>query len=74
MIPKEIENNFTYHPPTPDQVKLYQEVRDRFKDLALFINQVCPQGRELPCALTNLEQSNFWANAAIARKPKERDT
>lgn len=65
----QIENNFKYHAPTPEQIPMYEEVRDRAKELALFYVSQCPDSRELSLALTHLEEAVMWANAAIARNP-----
>lgn len=62
-----IENDFRYHPPTPDQVPLYNEVRERAKHFALFLEENVPHGRELSTALTQLEACVMNANAGIAR-------
>jgi len=63
----QIENNFTYHPPNDDQIPRYKALRSLGKDLANAINSYTPDSREKSLALTNLEQSIMWANAAIAR-------
>ena len=62
-----IENNFTYHPPKQEQIAYYEMIRNQAKDLALFIDQVCPLSREKMLALTKLEECVMWANASIAR-------
>jgi hypothetical protein len=64
---KQIENNFTYHAPQPDQPDRYVDIRDRAKSFAYLLTMHCPPSRELSLALTNLEQAVFWANASIAR-------
>jgi hypothetical protein len=61
------ETNFTYHPPKPGQPELYTVIREKAKELSKLINDSCPPSRELSLAQTNLEQTVFWANAAIAR-------
>lgn len=63
----DIDNRFTYHPPTPERVKAHEAIRAAHKALALTIAEYVHPGREHSLALTNLEQSMFWANAAIAR-------
>jgi uncharacterized coiled-coil DUF342 family protein len=70
-----IENNFTYHAPIAElkQAEKYEELRDAAKDLALKYVNNAPASRELSLALTNLEQSVFWVNAAIARNEKEQE-
>ena len=66
MIP-EVEKQFTYHAPKPGQPEQYQRLREKAKELAYLIHQECPPSRERSVALTELETSVFWANAAIAR-------
>lgn len=62
-----IQNDFTYHPPKGDQTTRYENIRNQAKEFALFLTANTPAGREQSLALTNLEQTVFWANAAIAR-------
>jgi hypothetical protein len=62
-----ITNNFTYHAPVPDQLPRYEQIRKEGKELALLLEVLCPQSRELSLALTKLEEVVMWANAAIAR-------
>ncbi len=64
---EELEKNFTYHPPKPGQQERYVAIREQAKVLAYLIKGSTPKSREQSVALTNLEQSVFWANAAIAR-------
>mgnify|MGYP000932876292 CR=1 FL=1 len=64
---QQIENNFSYHAPKDGQPAVYQEIREKAKELAYLIEQSCPNSREKSLAFTNLEQAVFWANAAIAR-------
>ena len=63
----QILNNFVYHSPKGDQQERYVSLRDAGKELALMMASECPPSRELSLAITNLEQSLFWANASIAR-------
>jgi len=63
----QIENNFTYHSPKDDQNERYILLRNSAKNLAINILERTPQSREQSLALTKLEESIFWANAAIAR-------
>jgi hypothetical protein len=62
-----IERDFTYHAPKPGQPERYVQIREKAKEFALLIVDLTPQSREQSLALTQLEQSIFWANAAIAR-------
>lgn len=67
IMKNDIDNNFTYHPPKEGQPEIYEKVRAKAKEFAELIEQECPSSRELSVAMTNLETSVFWANAAIAR-------
>lgn len=62
-----IENNFSYHAPKEGQPAKYEAIRNKAKELAYLIEAEVPNGRENALAMTNLEQSVFWANAGIAR-------
>lgn len=62
-----IENNFKYHAPKEGQPAKYEAIREKAKELAYLIEDLTPNSREKSLALTNLEQSVFWANAGIAR-------
>lgn len=62
-----VAHDFVYHAPTPEQVGIYGELRDRGKDFASAMIVHCPPGRELSTALSKLEEAVMWANAGIAR-------
>lgn len=69
MIDKkaQVEHNFTYHAPQAGQPERYTQIREKAKEFALLILDLTPASREQSLALTELETSVFWANAAIAR-------
>lgn len=60
-------HNFTYHPPKPGQPERYAQIRTKAYELALLIVDLTPASREQSLALTHVEESAFWGNAAIAR-------
>lgn len=62
-----LDINFTYHAPKEGQPELYEALRAKAKELATLIVETTPYSREQSLALTNLEQSVFWANAGLAR-------
>lgn len=64
-----IENNFSYHAPTPGQPERYEELRETAKYLAYLILELSSKSREQSLSLTKLEESIFWVNAGIARNP-----
>lgn len=63
----QLENNFQYHAPKPGQNDKYVFLRDAAKRLAYEILLNTPPSREQSLAITKLEETIFWANAAIAR-------
>lgn len=64
---KQIENNFKWHAPKEGQAEKYETIRAKAKELAFLILETTPVSREQSVALTELETTVFWANAAIAR-------
>lgn len=63
----QIENNFTYHAPKEGDPEKYVAIREKAKELAYLLDEMCPNSREKSVAMTNLETAVFWANASIAR-------
>ena len=63
----DLDTRFRYHPPHGTQAERYERLRVSGRNLAELINELCPDSREKSSAMTNLEQSVMWANAAIAR-------
>ena len=62
-----IENTFIYHAPKPGQPERYTDLREKAKELAYLIEDLCPNSREKSIAMTHLETAIMWANASIAR-------
>lgn len=62
-----LENIYTYHAPRTGQTEKYIAIREKAKELAYLIDELCPDSRERSCAFTRLEESVMWANASIAR-------
>lgn len=66
----EIERRFSYHPAnTPERREAHERVRAAAKELGHALNALLPAGRDAATAFTKLEESMFWANAALARTP-----
>ena len=66
----DIKRNIAYHTPTEDQPARYQQLCGAMQDLAHWIVDLVPPGRERSLAMTKLEETGFWANAGIAREGK----
>jgi hypothetical protein len=65
---KEIDTRFDYHQPDQHQQTRMAGLRAQFKALAERLDEELPVSRETSLALTYLEQAQFYANAAIARR------
>jgi hypothetical protein len=64
----ELDTRFTDHPPAEGQPEIYRRIRAKGKELAELINEVTPPSREQSLALTAIEESVMWGNAAVARR------
>lgn len=67
MANEQIEKNFKYHAPKEGQPEKYVSIRDKAKQLAELVDELCPDSREKSLALTKIEEAVMWANAGIAR-------
>lgn len=68
MQPQDIANRFAFHAATTDEKRdAHTSVRQLHRQLADEMNDRLPEGREKSLVLTKLEESMFWANAALAR-------
>jgi len=65
----EIEKRFTHHPPTGEKVAVHENIRLIYRQLADEVSNTLGESREKSLAITALEESLMWANAAIARNP-----
>jgi hypothetical protein len=66
---KELDNWFTYHPPTPELVEKYNHVRQVSKELAEYIMRNVPQSADATAALRSLRGTVMAINLAIACNP-----
>lgn len=64
---QQIENNFSYHAPKEGQPAKYEALRNKAKELAYLMDELCIGGLEKSLAMTKLEEAVMWANASIAR-------
>lgn len=66
--PADIENRFAFHPATDEEKRdAHTSVRQQCRQLADFLNEKLPDGREKALAITHLEEVMMWGNAALAR-------
>lgn len=74
MQASDLGHRFEYHPPREgtDDAERHGNVREACHLLAIRLDDLCgPDSREKSLAITHLEESMFWANAAIARNKTE---
>ena len=64
----EVENNFSYHKVGPEVAARMEELRAKFKALALEILDNCPETRDRQVGITHLEQALMWSIASLARQ------
>jgi hypothetical protein len=68
----DIHNRFAFHPAHTEQKRdAHASVRQICRQLADFLNDQLPEGREKSLAITKLEEVMFWGNAALARTQEE---
>jgi hypothetical protein len=67
----EIEKRFTHHVPGEARRPIHEEARAAFKAFAEDLAELLPESREKSLAFTALEESSFWAHAAVARNVEE---
>jgi hypothetical protein len=63
----DVTNRFTFHASTPETAALYEEIRGKAREYALWLNSVLPEGRDKSLAITHLESVVYSANASVAR-------
>lgn len=63
---QQIENWFTYHSPSPEQLPRYQNLREAGKHLALTILSNTPPGPDQTAAIRKVREAVMTANQAIA--------
>lgn len=68
MATADIDHRFNFHAATTEEKRNeHTSIREAARLLAHAIDDRCPDGREKAIALTKIEETMFWGNAAIAR-------
>lgn len=65
MKPDEIYRRFQFHPPRPEDAGKLETLRHEVTMLANVMAAVMPDGRELGCAISKLEEAWHWACAGV---------
>lgn len=63
---EQLQNWFTYHSPSPDQLPKYQAIRDAGLALATAIVDNSPASADQTAAVRKVREACMTANAAIA--------
>ena len=66
MTPEQITELFTYHRPVGDQPERYEKINAKAQELALLVNELCPESAEKTKAIRKIQSARMWANASIA--------
>lgn len=68
MQKADIEHRFAFHAANDEEKRdAHTSVRQACAELAHYINERLPDGREKSTAITKVEEAMFWANAGLAR-------
>ncbi|MCK5607917.1 hypothetical protein KAR91_38915 [Candidatus Pacearchaeota archaeon] len=62
----DLENWFTYHSPTDDDIPKYKAIREKGLAFARQIYVLCPPGPDTTAAIRKVREAVMTANAAIA--------
>jgi hypothetical protein len=63
---KDIDNWFSYHPPTPEQLVAYNDIRAAAKIYAETVNKHVPDSADKTAAIRKIRESVMAANLAVA--------
>lgn len=66
ITPDQLDNWFTYHSPTPEQLPQFQAIREAGKRLAEAIVDNSPPSADQTAAIRLVREACFTANSAIA--------
>lgn len=62
-----LDDVFTYHPPNDQNtIDKYRLIREKAKELASLIIQLCPECADTSAAVRHIREGVMTANAAIA--------
>lgn len=65
----DVENWFVYHPATDVTGPIHDSIRLEFRQLALNLYDMLPEGPDRTIALRKVQEAMWAANAAIACAP-----
>ncbi len=66
ILDSDLENWFTYHSPTPEQLPKYLEIREAGKAFAAVLLKKTPPSADQTAAIRKVREAVMTANQAIA--------
>lgn len=66
----DLDNWFTYHPPTPEQVPVFEALRDAGHQFAETIMALVPPSPDRTVAVRKVREAVMTANASLACYPE----
>jgi hypothetical protein len=66
MTIEQIENWFSYHATSSDNLVAYEKLRSAGKQFAQAINDLCPESADKTAAIRKVREAVMTANASIA--------
>ena len=66
MTNEQIDNWFTYHAPSSDDLVTYDKLRSSARDFAKAINDLCPESADKTAAIRKVREAVMTANASVA--------
>ena len=70
MNPDLIKDIFTYHPPKPEQIAIYEQINKMFLNIAQQLTLILPEGPGKTTAIRKLAECRMQANATVALEGK----
>ncbi len=67
-IERMLDDLFTYHPPTPEQLEKYARISESMRAAARVVLQTCPASPDRTAAIRLIREARMTANASIATK------
>jgi hypothetical protein len=62
----EVKKRFSFHPATQATGPKHDDIRLKYRTIALWVLGNIPKSREQSLALTALQEAMMWSNAAVA--------
>jgi len=63
---EELEIRFGFHPATEVTRPMHEAIRKNFYEIAEWVNETLPEGREKSLVFTALQEAAMWANGSVA--------